>query len=296
MTTTSPDRSTGIPADPACTCPTFDGEQAISVACPVHDTPADKPDEASAVDPDAINLEVIKEYRGVDQIFFTAAISDLIAAVEALRERVVVADGNIKCLVEANKHWHLRVSQMTTDAEATEARGMELQAGAREATAKRPTWQCCDPWFDGLLGGLLRRAKAAEAREVELAGALEWALDIIDINDKLIAEKLGVQCDQQIDQVAKTKARSALAATPAKALERARAVEAEGYAAGLEAAAKVADQHRGSAAKARLAKDQPLGMMDDDGLVVEIRAEERGEDIAAEIIAKAIRALGKEEG
>ena len=70
---------------------------------------------------------------------------------------------------------------------------------------------------------------------------------------------------------------------------------AEGYAAGLEAAAIVADQHRGSAAKARLAKDQPLGRIDDDGLVVEIRAEERGEDIAAEIIAKAIRALGKEE-
>ena len=70
----------------------------------------------------------------------------------------------------------------------------------------------------------------------------------------------------------------------------------EGYAAGLEAAAIVADQHRGSAAKARIAEGQPLGRIDDDGLVVEIRAEERGEDIAAEIIAKAIRALGKEEG
>ena len=59
------------------------------------------------VDPGAIDLEAIRNYRGVDQgscsrvgfspqtrlirrntVFFAAAICDLIAAVEALRERV----------------------------------------------------------------------------------------------------------------------------------------------------------------------------------------------------------------
>ncbi|KKL63705.1 hypothetical protein LCGC14_2172440, partial [marine sediment metagenome] len=148
-------------------------------------------------------------------------------------------------------------------------------------------------------------SEAAEARVVELAGALERAKEAMDTWVCMFAPEL---CDAAHVEQAKARIRGvgtlayiaeinkkvidAMIATPAEALERARG---EDYAAGLEAAAIVADQHRGSAAKARLAKDQPLGRIDDDGLVVEIRAEERGEDIAAEIIAK-LDALGKEEG
>lgn len=60
-----------------------------------------------------------------------------------------------------------------------------------------------------------------------------------------------------------------------------------------ERAAKVADAHKGAAAKKRQAKGM-LGRNMDDGLYVEVFAEERGENIAAEIIAAAIRALAKE--
>ena len=58
-----------------------------------------------------------------------------------------------------------------------------------------------------------------------------------------------------------------------------------------EQCAVVADQHRGSAAKKRQVKGQRLSTFDD-GLAVEIQAEERGEDIAAEIIAREIRERG----
>ncbi len=56
-----------------------------------------------------------------------------------------------------------------------------------------------------------------------------------------------------------------------------------------EACAVIATQHKGSAAKARHEKGQKLSGLED-GLVVEIIAEERGEEIAAETIAGAIRA------
>lgn len=44
----------------------------------------------------------------------------------------------------------------------------------------------------------------------EIAEALEWALDTLDINDRLIREGFGVECDQRIDQAAKAKARATL--------------------------------------------------------------------------------------
>ena len=86
-------------------------------------TPADKPDQASAVDPGAIDLEPIKEnwqHKGFAPRY---TIMSLVAAVEALREQI-------------------------------EELKIEKQGG----------WEC-----------LLKRAEAAEARVVELAGALEEA-------------------------------------------------------------------------------------------------------------------------
>ena len=134
---------------------------------------------------------------------------------------------------------------------------------------------------------LIAAVEALRVREVDLAGALE---ELVNIVDGLVEDRI---CPHRVDSFTLDPARTVLAGKT-EALERARAVEANSYAAGLAMAAIVADQHRGAAAKARLAKGNPLGKMDDDGLVVEIRAEERGEDIAAEIISKAIRALGKE--
>lgn len=64
----------------------------------------------------------------------------------------------------------------------------------------------------------------------------------------------------------------------------------QSFANGLERAAQIADAHKGSAA-AKRAK-QPWKLSPE--ALDEIRAEERGEDIAAEMIAKAIRALKTE--
>ena len=52
-----------------------------------------------------------------------------------------------------------------------------------------------------------------------------------------------------------------------------------------ERCAKIADAHRGAAAKKRRAR----GPQADNSALDEIYAEERGEDIAAEIIARTIR-------
>jgi hypothetical protein len=58
----------------------------------------------------------------------------------------------------------------------------------------------------------------------------------------------------------------------------------------IEAAAKVAAAHKGRAAKDRHAKDRRKPARPLEG-IDEILAEERGEDIAAEIIASKIRTL-----
>jgi hypothetical protein len=241
------------PTAAKCTCPTFDGEQAISVACPVHGTPIDTPDEASAVEPSAIDWDTLRRY-------------------------VVVPKYNSPGSMPEQQGWQCLACKATWQSEedepvahelycsfaAVEAlreRVVKLEAGARAATKERPTWQCCDPWFDGLLGGLLRRAEAAEARvaelggdlkysenklwssagrnnnlakelaaaearEVELAGALERATRALQETADWLADEPeprmgtihGIWNDASV-------ARTALAATPAKALERARAVE-----------------------------------------------------------------------
>lgn len=77
----------------------------------------------------------------------------------------------------------------------------------------------------------------------------------------------------------------------ADALERSEA----GRVQGLEEAAKVADAHRGRAAKERVQRGRRLSMLPP-AVRDEILAEERGEDIAAELIAKDIRALPLEGG
>ncbi len=113
----------------------------------------------------AIDLDAIRNYRGVDQVFFAAAICDLIAAVEALR-----------------------------------ARAAELEIGL-PALAK---WQRDDA----------ERVQLLKAREVELAGALEGVMPWMT-----------GECSRTVPDEW-VRAAAALAATPAKALERARAVEA----------------------------------------------------------------------
>lgn len=59
--------------------------------------------------------------------------------------------------------------------------------------------------------------------------------------------------------------------------------------AAIEECAKIAEAHIGSASKQRLARGLRLSTMSPDA-IAEVQAEERGEDIAAELIAKRIRA------
>ena len=61
------------------------------------------------------------------------------------------------------------------------------------------------------------------------------------------------------------------------------------YLDGLEDAAQMAEQHKGRARAERLARERHRPPRTDPQALAEILAEERGEDIAADIIAKAIR-------
>lgn len=60
----------------------------------------------------------------------------------------------------------------------------------------------------------------------------------------------------------------------------------------IEAAAQIADRHKGAARAERVAraKHRPR-VADDPAALTEILAEERGEDIAADMISEKIRAL-----
>jgi regulator of replication initiation timing len=58
----------------------------------------------------------------------------------------------------------------------------------------------------------------------------------------------------------------------------------------IERCAKIAETHKGSAASRRRLKGQQFKFMSEE-VVSEIQAEERGEDIASEMIARKIRAL-----
>jgi hypothetical protein len=63
---------------------------------------------------------------------------------------------------------------------------------------------------------------------------------------------------------------------------------ASAVAAEQERCAKIAEAHKGKAAKTRRDRGQTFKFMSEEA-AAEIVAEERGEDIAAEMIAKAIR-------
>lgn len=69
----------------------------------------------------------------------------------------------------------------------------------------------------------------------------------------------------------------------------------EGFAECRERAAETATAHKGSAAKHRRSMGLKLGHLEPDAQT-EIQAEERGEDIAAGVIAREIRALQPSEG
>ena len=65
---------------------------------------------------------------------------------------------------------------------------------------------------------------------------------------------------------------------------------------GMEEAADIADAHKGGAAKKRLEHGQRLSTIFPEEARAAIEDEERGEDIAADIIARTIRAAIEKEG
>ena len=178
-------------------------------------------DVEATPDPGAIDLEAIK--RSLYGYGNHIAVQQLIAAVEAQRARVAeleknwnasfqagvfhqkradatearvaVADGNIKCLIEANKHWHLRINQMITDAEAVEARVVEM-TGALEMAAEhcamlvRPTneeealAENIRTVLAAMPERMIKRAKALEE-------ALKWARRCCDVTNWVKAERRG---------------------------------------------------------------------------------------------------------
>ena len=75
---------------------------------------------------------------------------------------------------------------------------------------------------DGCPVQALSKAEArCERLEADCAAkdaALEWALDILDINDRMITQEMGADCDWRVDAAAKAKARRALQDNPGAAL------------------------------------------------------------------------------
>lgn len=152
---------------------------------------------------------------------------------KALRERVFIADTEVTRLQAANAHWHLRVSQMKTDADATEVlrervaehdslfdlaqkRERPWIEAWRKATGKHNTL----PDYGEMLAWICDRAEAAEAHVVELAGALEAIAKGMVPTDEVPAGGLTVS---SMWKWSKNLARAARAAMPSEALARARA-------------------------------------------------------------------------
>ncbi len=136
MTTTSPDRSTGIPVDPTCTCPTFDGEQARSIACPVHGYP-DYP-----ADPGAIDLEMVKLHLAARSPLISDTV-ELVAAVAALRAHMATLAGALEdaaSALESTADWLVdsHLNEVTGPYNAT-AQGIRYDATlARAVLAATP--------------------------------------------------------------------------------------------------------------------------------------------------------------
>ncbi len=176
-------------------------------------------------DPSAIDLQYLWDAA---ELADTVEQHDLwlqaAAAVEALRERVAELEGIKDDWIKAGILRGERADQAEGRAEAAEARATEAERlhnlykhvakSVRGALDGEHTQRDILKVFDEQID----RAESAEARVVELAAALKWALDTLDVNDKFIFEELGAECNQRIDQAAKAKARAALAATPEDAL------------------------------------------------------------------------------
>jgi hypothetical protein len=146
----------------------------------------------TSADPGAIDLEQIQRWRSPDR-----EIDALIAAVEALRERVAKLEQCIKddsvLYIERTKALRARVVELARQERAQYQLRMQAKTNV----------------------------EAAEAREAALAGACCIVLAELPEDDEGIEigdlQRLLCAC------------RTALAATPAEALERAKAVESKGY-------------------------------------------------------------------
>ena len=154
-------------------------------------------------DPAAIDLEELQARRKPFDGQLSVADTDrLIAAVEALRARIKIIKGNLESEAFFWKE----------QAEAAEARVAELEVFTGHLRASRDH--------------AVQANEAAEARVAELAGALEPLID----DDECRLDHSGF-CQTHTNELddgrcAMAVANTVLAATPAEALERARAKDA----------------------------------------------------------------------
>ncbi len=153
----------------------------------------------------AIDLDRLRR-----QVMSTQEANEAAAAVEALRERNTT-------LLRKNGERAKWASDANDRADAAEAREAALMADLAEEESEAEHYlrlAIVDPGANDQISWK-DRADAAEAREAALAGALEATLDLINWKGLYTKEREIL-----------TAARAVLAATPANALERSRAVEA----------------------------------------------------------------------
>ena len=168
---------------------------------------------AKADDDGANDLEAIRSklYKNIDESeLWSDDIFNLIAEVEMLQDEVAGYDTLFDLAAGRERPW--------------------IEAW-RRASGKPDTL----PDYGEMLNWLCSRAEAAAAREAVLAGVLEEIGSGPCCGTESCCED-DPKCDAMM-------ARAALATTRPQALERARAVEAKGYAAGLEAAAQYVESH-----------------------------------------------------
>ena len=167
-------------------------------------TPADKPDDASAVEPGAIDLDALRAHyqlaSGVPHSEFLA----LIAAVEALRARVETA--------------RLEVEQCHAKSTCCCGDYMKQHTGY---DGHSPV-----AMYDYALDGAVTRAEAAEARVAELTGALMQSIEDCSVCDgtgkRFMSWRKEHEPEITEEECPRCKPwRTVLAAMPAQALERA---------------------------------------------------------------------------
>lgn len=207
---------------------------------------------STTVDPGAIDLEPIRNYRGGDRVFDTAAIIDLIAAVEALRDHVASLFNAIRHGDAEHETWleqaitdhfaghpverprgkgnrevveALRVRVATAEA-LEESAGNDAERAIVAANKAVHDLKCLEEsTVDSKAFAQLKdRAEAAEARAVEVTGALE------DITKGASKDEISINQEVHIFRLAQwrwcqERARAALVAMPDDALERARAID-----------------------------------------------------------------------